>query len=79
MDVIDIINRWKEGYYKEGYYPISEREKPFDFRKIDTSLAERFSNKQLLDMIEQMPIIERGVSGWGNLAELLKRFEKHGP
>lgn len=42
------------------------------WRQMDTSRAENMTNETLMEQIELIPL----NSGWGLLAELLKRFEK---
>ncbi|MCP3681623.1 MAG: hypothetical protein GY861_02940 [bacterium] len=41
-----------------------------EFEKIDTGLAEKYSDEQLIDFIRCIPV----CAGWGLLAELLKRY-----
>ena len=56
-------------WYKNG---VSERSFPwFD---IDTSLAAKMSDKDLLGMIATIPVVE--IPGFGLIAELCKRFNK---
>ena len=43
-----------------------------DFESIDTTYVKKLSNKELIDRCRSASI----VCGWGNLAELMKRFSK---
>lgn len=54
-----------------------ERNEPFDFDAIDTSGATHLSDRQLMEIIKTMPIIDRGVNGYGVLAEAMKRFRRY--
>ena len=49
---------------------------PFDFNKIDTSGAHKYTNEQLLDKLKAIPIISSGCGGWGIIAEIAKRFQE---
>ena len=45
------------------------------WKQMDTTLAQRLTDKQLLDQISMIPI----CVGWGLVAELMKRFSKRSP
>jgi len=47
-------------------------EPPFDFNKIDTSRVTGISDEKLLIRLKHMELV--GVSGWGLVAELAKRY-----
>ena len=47
---------------------------PFDYNEIDTSMIEKYNDKQLLSLMKGMNFI--GVPGWGLIAEVCKRYQR---